>query len=145
MKGFDDLVEPSGSVGHLNGDQDAIPRTLFFGRRWDAPIVDDARQVATPVGERCMDCGEVVVEGDRGFIRAALCRDADRKWVATPRPVHAECDLRGVQGHILGLCRCTGYESDRATAVLVWDRVGQLRGRDLAIRAEDLYRQEETS
>jgi hypothetical protein len=96
---------------------------LFFGQRWDAPIVDDATPVDTPVGQCCYDCGEPVSDGDRGFIRAVPRLGGDGEPVGSAEPIHAECDLRSVMGHTLGLCRCTGYPSDRATARLVWEMV----------------------
>ena len=92
--------------------------TVFFGERWDAPIVDNATQVPTPVGEHCYDCAEPIADGDRGFVRPMVLAAN----VVETGYVHAECDLRGTCGHLVGLCRCTGYASDRATARLVWAR-----------------------
>jgi len=106
----------------------------FFGERWDAPIVDDARQIPTPVGATCYHCGETVVDGDRGLMRA-VGRLVNDELVASGEPIHAECDLIGVSGHTMGVCHCTGCDTgSRAAARLVWERVGQARGRDLAIR-----------
>jgi hypothetical protein len=110
--------------------------TAFFGARWDAPVVDDAEQVPTPVGERCYDCGEAVADGDRGFIRVCVSLDDDGRPVGSARPVHAECDLRGVLGHRYGLCHCNGYSQDRDTARAVWQRAGEERGRPLEQRTE---------
>lgn len=100
--------------------------TLFFGEPWDAPIVELATQVETPVGKVCYDCGEPVVKGDRGFVRA-MGRLVDGEEVATVEAIHAECDLRGIMGHQVGVCPCTGYGSSRADAWLVWDRVEAMR------------------
>lgn len=121
---------------------DSAPHTLFFGERWDAPIVDHARQVETPVGQPCLACTEAVEQGDRGLIRATIRSDGNDGWVSAAEPIHAECDLRGVLGHQYSICHCTGYDDSRATARLVWQRVGQHRGRDLAIRVLP-HRQEE--
>src|SRR6187401_1020098 len=33
--------------------------TVFFGERWDAPIVDNAEQVETPVFVPCYECGRL--------------------------------------------------------------------------------------
>lgn len=107
--------------------------TVFFGERWDAPIVDDAEQVPTPVGQRCYDCGESVEDGDRGFVRG-VGRMVDGELVGSVEPIHAECDLRGVMGHQVGVCSCTGHDPSRATGRLVWARVGEMRGRDLGVR-----------
>jgi hypothetical protein len=84
--------------------------TLYFGPRWDAPVVDHAQQVPTPVGLACYDCEEPVVEGDRGLLRGG-------------RPVHAECDLRRVMGHQVGYCSCTGCPPTRESGRLVWAKV----------------------
>lgn len=107
---------------------------LFFGDRWDAPLVDDAVQVPTPVGQFCFNCTEPVAEGDRGLIRRVV-RMVDGQPVGSDEPTHAECDLIGVLGHQMGVCSCTGYDtSSRAAARLLWRRVGEQRGRDLADR-----------
>lgn len=108
--------------------------TVFFGERWDAPIVDDAVQVKTPVGQFCYACGEAIAADDRGFIRNAMRLGEDDKLYGSSEPVHAECDLRGIAGHEVGVCHCTGYDDSRATAQLVWQRVGELRGRPLEDR-----------
>ena len=105
--------------------------TLFFGQRWDAPIVDDARPTPTPVGQLCYDCCEPVQDGDRGFLRAVVRIGDDGQPFGSAEPVHAECDLRGVLGHQVGVCHCTGYDASRVTAKLVWQRAGEQRGRPL--------------
>lgn len=114
--------------------------THFFGERWDAPAVDDATQVPTPVGQPCLaECGDVIAEGDRGFLRGVV-RMVDGELVGSVEPVHAECDLRSVMGHQVGVCPCKGYGHDRAAARLVWERVGEMRGRDLSDhQAEDSH------
>lgn len=101
---------------------------LFFGERWDAPVVDDATQVSTPVGQPCYVCDEAVVDGDRGFVRPTV-RMVDGEPTAAAEPVHAECDLRMVMGHQVGVCPCNGYGSDRAAGRLVWERVFGARER----------------
>lgn len=101
---------------------------LFFGERWDAPIVDYAQPTATPVGQLCLDCCEPIEEGDRGFLRVAVRMRDDGQPYGSTEPIHAECDVRGVVGHQAGICHCTGYDSSRATAKLVWQRIGEKRG-----------------
>jgi hypothetical protein len=103
---------------------------LFFGEHWDAPIVECAIKVETPTGKVCYDCGEPVVDGDRGFVRA-MSRLVGGEEVATVEAIHAECDLRETMGHMVGVCSCTDYEPNRATARLVWERTGELRGAPL--------------
>jgi hypothetical protein len=105
---------------------------VFFGERWDAPIVDEAVQVPTPVGTECLGCGEPVVDGDRGFIRVVLLRSGSHT-----APVHAECDMLGVMGHQYGVCSCTGFGTGRAAARELWRRVGDRRGRPLEDRPGD--------
>jgi hypothetical protein len=122
-----------------------MSHTVFFGERWDAPAVDHAQQVATPVGQKCLDCTDPIEEGDRGLLIGTVRTGLNGEHVGSIEPIHAECMLRETQGHLYGLCHCTGHPSNRATAKLVWDRIGQRRGRDLAIRDDHLYRQEESS
>lgn len=90
--------------------------TVFFGERWDAPIMDGATWVVTPVGELCTYCAEPIEHGDRGFVRPVML-SADRTATGY---THAECELSGTAGHVAGFCRCSGYPDDRATARLVW-------------------------
>ncbi len=113
------------------------PTTQFFGQRWDAPQVDHALQVPTPVGVACYACSETIEDGDRGLMRACFRGDDAGGLVGEVLPVHAECDLLPVMGHQLGLCHCTGYEPTRDTARLAWRAVGRQRGRDLADRSDD--------
>ncbi len=101
--------------------------TLFFGERWDAGVVEGAVRVPTPVGEACLDCAEPVVDGDRGFVRA-VGRMVGGELRPSVEPVHAECDLRSVLGHQVGVCPCTGYGRTRAAARLVWERAGMGSG-----------------
>jgi hypothetical protein len=49
--------------------------TLFFGQRWDAPVVDDAEWRPTPVGEPCSLCDHEIEAGDQGFIRPYVYGD----------------------------------------------------------------------
>ena len=120
------------------------PVTLFFGQRWDAPDLDDAHQVDTPVGQPCRHCDESIVAGDRGLLRAAMYAGPDGTWIAIPKPTHAECALLPIMGHIHGICRCNGYDDSRASAHLLWRVIGKTRGRDLAIRDDDPPPRQET-
>lgn len=107
---------------------------LFFGPRWDAPMVDEAQQVPTPAGEICFNCGEAIADGDRGLIQTVV-RLVDGLAQGSVEPTHAECNLIGVMGHDMGVCSCTGYDTrTRAAAQVLWDRIGQARGRDLGER-----------
>jgi hypothetical protein len=87
------------------------PRTQFFGKRWDAPIVDDAEQVLTPVGLTCYDCGHAIEANDQGFLRPYVyAADEDGPLIAELRPIHRGCDMAGVAGHVFGVCSCTGWD-----------------------------------
>lgn len=80
--------------------------TRFFGERWDAPRVDDAAQVATPVGERCLHCDEPIEPGDRGLLTPSFlgkAGDDGYEWVM--RAVHLECELSSTLSHAMGQCR----------------------------------------
>lgn len=87
--------------------------TQFFGARWDAPRVDDATQVPTPVGELCLECGESIQEGDRGLITCLVSDEG-----AMMRPIHMECELRATMSHCARQCECfTTHPSARAEAL----------------------------
>lgn len=114
--------------------------TIFFGARWDAPIIDLATQIVTPVGERCLFCSELIEPGDRGVLR--LCAGVvDGKTVTDTGPAHMECDLRSMMGnvdHLEGRCICNENAvsggpattfREEAREVLVWFE--NLRGRPL--------------
>lgn len=96
--------------------------TVFFGERWDVPLLENATQVETPVGVDCLNCSEPVADGDRGLLRGAFING--NPCVV---PIHAECDLIGVIGHLMGVCHCTGYDtSSREAARLAWERAQAL-------------------
>jgi hypothetical protein len=111
------------------------PALLYFGNRWDAPLFDDvdAVQVLTPVGRTDPYCGDMIQEGDRGFLRSAVAADGDWQLL----PVHRECELRNVLGgfdHLQGRCRYTGHcnelreqagRSLREDALAVWAWIEQ--------------------
>jgi hypothetical protein len=104
--------------------------TYYFGERWDAPLVDEAKQVPTPVGQTCYACGELIAEGDRGLMRGCMRLGEDGQPVGSIEPVHVECDLRSVLGHQMGVCPCTGHGSSRADALLTLDRLNAQRADD---------------
>lgn len=74
---------------------------LFFIHYFGPPHLrkDDEIQIATPVGERCLLCGEAIAESDIGTINRA------------GQVAHYECSMRGVVGsvgHQLKRCGCYG-------------------------------------
>jgi hypothetical protein len=87
----------------------------FFGERWDAPAVEDAVQVPTPVGEVCQYCGEPIAAGDRGWVRAP------QVWA------HTECEMLGIVGHLYGVCSCSGFDESRAAALVLLGRINAAR------------------
>lgn len=74
----------------------------FFGKRYFSPAYTDAEHVETPVYATCVHCGEVIEEGDDG-------------WVMPGSPVeatfHRYCFLRSIIGsvaHQQKRCSCYG-------------------------------------
>lgn len=98
----------------------------YFGEPWDAPALDDATWVPTPVGEQCEICHEAIVSGDRGWIRGAV-RTVSGLLAASTAVLHAECEVLTIVGHSVGVCFCTGYGHTRAAALEAWDRLNRLR------------------
>jgi len=64
----------------------------YFGAYWSSFLCDAARPMPTPVGEHCIWCDEVIVDGDQGTWHGAL----DGGF----QPIHRECALREVTGGI---------------------------------------------
>ena len=97
-----------------------VPPTRWFGRRWDAPMLDDnVVEVPVPAGQPCMYCGELIAAGDCGLMRIALGGTA-KEPTASLKPAHMECDLRTMIGdvaHIEGRCRCSGVTTEPEPAV----------------------------
>jgi hypothetical protein len=109
----------------------------WFGTSWGAPVCRDEPQVATPVGQPCVHCGEPIRDGDQGVVMP--CGEADGSWRVAP--LHVECHLRMILGganHLRGNCTCCGgtLPSDppgltrREAALLackVWDEIDGAR------------------
>lgn len=100
--------------------------TIIFGGRWDAPICDEAEEVAVPVGTLCLRCSEAIEASDQGVVmpltlhptqvsayEAYKIGDAmagvEVSWISTAQ--HRECNLIGLVGHMVGVCSCTGYDT----------------------------------
>lgn len=100
----------------------------YFGDPWPSGICETGEQVATPVGELCINCEEPIEEDQQGTFIYAI-----EDGVMTPKPSHKECSLRSVLGgigHMKGLCTCNGGNTDpdenlsyRTSALLVWEWV----------------------
>lgn len=79
------------------------PKSGWFGTSWGAPVCAREDHIETPVGEACLHCGEVIVEGDQGI--------TDMQG----NPMHIECHMRGIIGglnHLRGTCTCCGGTDD---------------------------------
>lgn len=84
--------------------------TKYFGERWNVPMLEDAEEHDTPVGDPCAHCDQAIRRGQQGIYRLHLEADGNH-W----RPVHRECDVRSVVGgyyHLLGDCICHGGDHD---------------------------------
>lgn len=103
-------VEQLNDLRHHPPQQGPDAMTAFFGERWDAPRVDDATQVPTPVGDPCLYCTEPIEADDRGVLMPYVDRVEDGVVVGGVAPVHMECDLRmgiGTAEHLRGDCACS--------------------------------------
>ncbi|HET9144086.1 hypothetical protein [Actinophytocola sp.] len=100
----------------------------FFGEPWGAPFIADAEQVAAPVGKPCLECGELVAEGDQGLLVPHARAGDDGRPLSTDAPVHRECLVLGVFGHVAGTCFChqgLGTMRERGRATVAWLEVNR--------------------
>lgn len=61
----------------------------WFGPSWGAPVCDTARHIPTPLGEECLDCKGVFVDGDQGLTIPGV-----HDGVADLRSIHIACFWR---------------------------------------------------
>lgn len=99
-------------MSHRNGNSPDIEEYTqeFFGERWDVPMMENARQVPTPVARLCAHCDEEIRAGQQGVMRVHVGMEGSRL-----KPVHRECDVRALVGgvyHLRGLCICQGGNMD---------------------------------
>lgn len=40
----------------------------WFGESWGAPVCEPDRHMPTPVGDKCVDCAQLITADDRGMI-----------------------------------------------------------------------------
>lgn len=102
------------------------PSAHYFGDPWDAPAWEGATQVTTPIGGICPICRETIIDGDRGWMRGTI-REVNGQPQGSVTPVHIECEALSVIGHMVGVCSCSGAKPGRASAVLAWSRLQELR------------------
>src|SRR4051812_10816039 len=95
--------------------------TVYFGEPWDVPALEGAKQMPTPVGEKCLWCSHEVQEGERGYIRPSWLDNPGRIELL---PAHRGCDLANTSGHLFGVCSCTGFAD-------YWDRNVELERRKI--------------
>lgn len=90
--------------------------TQYFGAPGDAPAYEHAVRVPVPVGKSCYACDEPILDGDRGWVRpygVTLGPDGATVIGDDPRPIHRECALLDVIGHMVGVCPCSPEWRDR--------------------------------
>ena len=86
--------------------------TFYFGERWGVPALDNAEQVATPVGVPCIWCEHEIQDGERGYMRPHWSDDPGEIQML---PSHRGCELASSVGHLFKVCSCTGFDD-------YWDR-----------------------
>lgn len=92
---------------------------VYFGARWDSPLLDDALEVGTPVGRPCDGCHEPIRRGDRG-ITEITGMDGDDPETGQVVHIHAECRLAEIAGHLIGICACQAIPPGHERALQVW-------------------------
>jgi hypothetical protein len=99
--------------------------TIFFGERWNAPIVDHARKAPTPIGVPCYQCERPIQEDDQGFVRPLITESGPSGNL----PIHRGCDMAVTIGHLFGLCSCTGWNDiyERGQELVRRSEVGELK------------------
>lgn len=96
----------------------------YFGEYWDVPATELLDRLPTPVGEKCLDCGEPIVLGEQGYIMPCILdQDEHGRWITDFRPIHRECQLLSVVGHTYGYCSCNDYQglTRRQGAIKTWE------------------------
>jgi hypothetical protein len=102
-----------------------IQSSVFFGEHWDAPILDHAWWVPTPVGVVCYPCDCPIHRGDQGFIRPLITENGP----GGDLPVHRGCDMATAIGHLFGICSHTGWDDiyERGQELVRRDNEGLLK------------------
>lgn len=58
----------------------------WFGPSWGAPVCGDSAHLPTPVGEECLHCCKVFVDGDQGLTVPHVAVEG-----VTLRSIHIKC------------------------------------------------------
>lgn len=89
-------------------------RTYYWGRKWDAPMTDDSRELPTDVAEAMFN-GEVVT-------RCPFCVEPlgieDDIFITPSIRSHLECNIRSAMGdvqHLEGRCLCSRGRGNEVT------------------------------
>lgn len=92
----------------------------YFGDRPEHhPVPATLQQVDTPIGQPCLECEESIQAGDKGYIVPLIDRNG-----GAMRPVHTECGLLGIIGHMYGVCSCVpSTRTTREDAKELWERM----------------------
>jgi hypothetical protein len=88
-----------------------LPLTRYFGARRPAPAWSDMEWSATPVGDICCHCSELIEPGDDGVIQPGLLLNVLGEPEQARIVYHGDCWIRTAIGglnHILGRCTCCG-------------------------------------
>lgn len=98
----------------------------YFGAFWNVPATELLDRLPTPVGDKCIDCQEIIGVADQGYIVPCVLRqDEVGRWVTEFLPIHRECQLLATVGHTFGYCNCNNYQglTRRQGAIKTWDAV----------------------
>lgn len=85
----------------------------WFGKSWGAPVCGYTEHAATPVGEFCMRCNQLIRAEDAGFILPSIeeIDPARNLALCTQRPWHRYCFLTSILGEKKALEIEQGEES----------------------------------
>ena len=72
----------------------------WFGKNWNAPICTAEGQIATPVGQVCLQCGKKIQETDQGLLIPHVCETPQtlEPWKSPlmDSPWHLDCFLSAI-------------------------------------------------
>lgn len=127
-------VRPVGEDVLVPDDGDPLV-LLYFGDPWPGlKALKYAVRVSTPLCKACVQCGEQIQDGDRGFVRATIVDSGTYDLAAWPGfaataragtcAIHIECEALGIVGHTYGVCACTGFDvHSREAGRILWQRL----------------------
>jgi hypothetical protein len=126
---LDAAQAPTTQTHETTAEREETPEmTMIFGQLWDAPICEDAIKVPTPVRIFCLSCAERILAGDRGFLHPTYAERMEPKYVVAGTgsrlltATHRECQMLHEVGHLVGVCRCTDWDTNSREAALECQR-----------------------